>query len=177
MLDKSGIPFEVVRISPMSYYTGIKGKLGGLPVAERHDGLLMQETHPIARYIARTNGFYPTDPLECFYCDMYSLVYDPIINTTFKWILAMGGEKKKLYLVILDKIQEALTKCQAAFRPGKWMIGDGSKIMMCDFFYGRVYTDLMINPGSFISKPDRDAILKKNPEFAQFGEKFTADNQ
>ena len=133
----------------------------------------MQETHPIARYIARTNGFYPTDPLECFYCDMYSYVYDPIINTTFKWILAFGGEKKRLHALILTYIQEALTKCKAAFRPGKWMIGDGSKIMMCDFFYGRVYTDLMINPRSMFDKTQRDSMLKKNPEFVQFGEKFT----
>tara|TARA_B110000285_G_scaffold216680_1_gene264198 strand:- start:181 stop:399 length:219 start_codon:yes stop_codon:yes gene_type:complete len=57
------------------------------------------------------------------------------------------------------------------------MIGDGSKIMMCDFFYGRVYTDLLINPGSLFDQSQRDSMLKMNPEFAQFGEKFTADNQ
>ena len=58
---------------------------------------------------------------------------------------------------------EALTKVNAAFREGKWMIGDGSKIMMCDFFYGRVFTDLINNPGSMIAKADKDTIIAKFP--------------
>ena len=55
------------------------------------------------------------------------------------------------------------------------MIGDGSKIYMVDFFYGRVYTDLIINPKSFISQAHRDEIMKGCPAFKTFGEKFAKE--
>ena len=179
MMDYKGIPFEVQGINAVAYYTmGIKKKLGGLPVCERADGRLMNETQPIARYIARHNGLYPANPLEAYWNDRIALAYEPIIDGTFKWILAMGGEKKTLY----DKIHtETLPTCLKAvaehFREGKWMIGDGSKIYMCDFFWGRVYTDVMANPRSFIEQAHRQNILKACPGFKSFGEKFMQENQ
>jgi len=56
------------------------------------------------------------------------------------------------------------------------MVGDGSKIYMCDFFWGRVYTDLFANPRSFI-KADCQAIIAGCPAFKDFGEKFCQENQ
>ena len=94
MMDHAGLPFTVERIHPIKYFTGLNKKMGGLPVAERSDGKWMHETHPMARYIARHKGYYPTDPLECYYCDMYTLVYDPIINLTFQWIMAAKAKTK-----------------------------------------------------------------------------------
>ena len=32
-----------------------------------------------------------------------------------------------------------------------WLIGDGTKIYMCDFFVGSVYTDLFINKTSWMT--------------------------
>jgi len=32
-----------------------------------------------------------------------------------------------------------------------WLIGDGSKIYMCDFFIGSIYADLIANPTSWMS--------------------------
>lgn len=57
------------------------------------------------------------------------------------------------------------------------MVGDGSKIYMCDFFWGRVYTDLIANPNSFVTQADKDAITKGCPEFVEFGKKFEQENQ
>ena len=54
----------------------------------------MTETHAIARYIARYTGFYPSIPLEAYFCDKYSLIYDEIINNVFEWLLATGDSKK-----------------------------------------------------------------------------------
>ena len=125
--------------------------MGGLPVAQRADGFLMNETQPMGRYIARISGFYPTDPLECFWCDKYAYVYDPIINTVLKYLLTFDkGKKQAAYDELLVKIEECLKVCNDAFREGKFMIGDGSKIMMCDFFLGRTYTDHIANPKAFI---------------------------
>ena len=76
---------------------GIKKKMDGLPVGERADGSLMNETHPMARYIARHNGLYPTSPIEAYWNDKLAADYEPIINNCFKWIAAMGSEKKKFY--------------------------------------------------------------------------------
>ena len=56
------------------------------------------------------------------------------------------------------------------------MVGDGSKLYMCDFFYGRAYTDWIANPKSFISDADKKKILAGCPQFKLFGEKFMADN-
>ena len=95
MMDYKGIPFEVQTIGAIAYYTmGIKTKLGGLPVCERTDGALMNETHPMIRYIARHNGLYPTSPIEAYWNDKLAMDYDPIINGCFKWIIAIGAEKK-----------------------------------------------------------------------------------
>lgn len=57
------------------------------------------------------------------------------------------------------------------------MIGDGSKIYMCDFFWGRVYADLFYNPNSFLKQEDRDKIIAACPAFKDFGEKFVAENK
>jgi uncharacterized pyridoxamine 5'-phosphate oxidase family protein len=111
----------------------------------------MNETHPMIRYIARSHGYYPKDPLEAFYNDMYAMVYDPIINSVFPCLSTYGKEKSDAILTHIEKINEALAKAKPAFRPGKWMIGDGSKIYMCDFFYGKIHCDIIANPNSFIS--------------------------
>ena len=57
------------------------------------------------------------------------------------------------------------------------MVGDGSKIYMCDFFYGRVYADLIANPYSMITEKDKASILAGCPQFKDFGEKFMQENQ
>ena len=178
MMHRAGLPFEVRGINAIAYYTmGIKAKLGGLPVAERHDGTLMSETHPIARYVARHNGLYPTNPLDAYYNDKIALMYEPIINNCFKWILATGKAKKDQYNDIVTKhIPDCLKKVEQHFREGKWMVGNGDKIYMCDFFWGRVYTDIIANPKCFINKADRDSIVAGCPAFKTFGEKFMAEN-
>ena len=90
----------------------------------------------------------------------------------------MGDDKKKAYTAIHTEIMPAcLKKVEQHFRDGKWMIGDGSKIYMCDFFWGRVYTDVMANPRSFMEQAHRQNILKACPGFKSFGEKFMQENQ
>ena len=73
------------------YVTGAKKQYGGLPVAERSDGTFMNETQPLARYIARHNGYYPSDPIEAWYSDYYTNMYEPIINGTFKYLVLIGS--------------------------------------------------------------------------------------
>ena len=116
-------------------------------------------------------------PLESFHCDKYALLTDPIVDLTFKWLLAKGEIKTKLYREIIDKLKKLLADNKAAFREGKWMIGDGEKIMMCDFFWGRIYTDMLNNENSFLTKLDRNEILKEALEFKAFGDKFTEENK
>ena len=49
------------------------------------------------------------------------------------------------------------------------MIGDGSKIMMCDFFYGKLYCDNVANPHGFIKAADKKKIIAGCPSFEAFG--------
>ena len=65
MLDHAGQEHTKEGISLMNWYVmGGKKRFGGIPVAERSDGTFMNETQPLARYIARHNGYYPANPVE-----------------------------------------------------------------------------------------------------------------
>lgn len=58
-----------------------------------------------------------------------------------------------------------------------WLIGDGSKIYMCDFYVGHVYCDLFDNPGSWLKQEDKDRILSAAPNFVAYGKRFIAENK
>lgn len=67
MLDHAGVQVAKEGISLLNFYAmGGKKKYGGIPVAERKDGFFMNETQPMARYIARHNGYYPVNPWEAY---------------------------------------------------------------------------------------------------------------
>jgi len=90
----------------------------------------------------------------------------------------MGKEKKDLYTKMhSDVIPSCLKKVEHCFREGKWMIGNGDKIYMVDFFWGRVYTDYIANQYCYIEQAHRDAILKGCPAFKTFGDKFMKEQQ
>ena len=57
------------------------------------------------------------------------------------------------------------------------MIGNGDNIYMVDFFWGRVYADLIANPRCYLKQEHRDAVIKGCPAFKTFGEKFMKENQ
>ena len=81
MLAHTGKHF---RYEPQSFPSflvgGGKKKFGSLPVIERADGTFFKETVPMARYIARHNGYYPSDPMEAYKNDMFVEKYQPMIN-------------------------------------------------------------------------------------------------
>ena len=93
MLEYNNLTVEKVGLSIVSWYMGgYKKELGSIPVAVRSDGTLMSETAPIARYIARHNGLYPTVPIEAYWNDYITNMYEPIINGNFAYLTAMGGK-------------------------------------------------------------------------------------
>ena len=53
-----------------------------------------------------------------------------------------------------------------------WLIGDGSKIYMCDFFIGTIYTDVLGNNESWIDAKTRREFLDKAPKFEAYGKRF-----
>jgi len=76
----------------------------------------MNETQPVARYIARHNGYYPANPLEAFHCDFISNMCEPVINACSKWVSLLGGEKKAHYKkIVTEIIPGALKKVEKYF--------------------------------------------------------------
>ena len=71
MMAHAKIHVEKVEVGTIWYLTVGKGKMHGcgLPLFERSDGTFMNETVPVVRYIARHNGYWPTNPKDCFECD------------------------------------------------------------------------------------------------------------
>jgi hypothetical protein len=71
MMDHAGVHCERVELSPPWFILFGKKQMHGssLPIFERTDGTFMNETVPVNRYIARHNGYWPTNPRECYDCD------------------------------------------------------------------------------------------------------------
>ena len=89
--DFVGLKFKWVPITFAYWFTGGKKAYGGLPVVKRSDDSFMKETLPIARYIARHNGIYPSNPLECHECDWIADAWPPVIENVLKWNLEFGA--------------------------------------------------------------------------------------
>ena len=58
----------------------------------------------------------------------------------------------------------------------QWLIGDGEKIYVCDFFVGSIYADIFINGDSWISENEKLGFCIKYPKFKNFGERFCHEN-
>ena len=72
LLNHAGIAYERKQIDPIMFYAGsAKKTFGGLPVCQRTDGSYMFETVPMARYVARHHGYYPTNPKEIYMNDFF----------------------------------------------------------------------------------------------------------
>ena len=57
-----------------------------------------------------------------------------------------------------------------------WLIGDGTKIYLCDFFLGTIYTDIFSNGRSWLSPKERNSISSKFPKFMSYGDRFMLEN-
>ena len=106
MCDHAGLTIPKKEMTFVNWlFMGAKKNWGGsLPCAERSDGTFMNETQPIARYIARHNGYYPTDPIEQYWCDYWTNMYEPIIFNMNLLLGMFGSAKKVFYRKVVDEI-------------------------------------------------------------------------
>ena len=111
----------------------------------------MNETVPLGRYIARHHGYYPTDPMEAFKNDWLVEKYQPVINGMDAHLFKFGKEKKDMIHKVCTELLPNFFKLIEEYTKEGWLIGDGSKIYMCDFFIGSIYTDLFVNQSSWMS--------------------------
>ena len=177
MLSYANVPHENVDISfPKFFVGGVKKRFGSMPVIERSDGTFMKETPPMARYIARHNGLYPEDPIEAWRNDWIVEKFQPVINYFSAHCLAFG-KAKEAGIVKAYEIGDAFFPQIEEFCKDGWLIGDGSKIYMCDFFVGSFYTDSFSNPKSWVPKERKDGYAQKFPNFFAYGARFEAANQ
>ena len=73
-----------------------------------------------------------------------------------------------------DVLPEFLNQCN--LKDG-WLIGDGSKIYVCDFFLGTLYTDIFNNCYSWISPIEKQTFYSQFPKFEEYGKRFSDLNR
>ena len=111
----------------------------------------MKETVPMVRYIARLHGYYPADPLEAFRNDWFAEIYQGILNTIYYGKKSSAGAKKAVEVGLPEFFKKIEEYCKEG-----WLIGDGSKIYMCDFYIGSIYSDLFVNKKSWLTDKHRE---------------------
>ena len=80
----------------------------------------------MARYIARNNGLYPTNPLEAYQCDMLMDAWGSVLLAMNGWNFepstAAAKSKEKALNEILPKFFDKLKPYTSK---DEWLIGDG----------------------------------------------------
>ena len=151
MMNHAGINYERKQIHPVKFFGGSSKKtFNVLPVLQRSDGSYMRETVPMARYIARTHGYYPSNPVEAFRCDWFVQIYQPVINTMDLPAFMIGSTKTKQIKHNCEILLPEFFKKVEEFCKEGWLIGDGSKIYMCDFFVASILPDILENKYSWM---------------------------
>ena len=118
-------------------------------------------------------GYYPLDLTEQYRVDFISDAFYPLINATGAVFYA-GDKQKELLMELFEKKLPAFIKLiQPELDKGGWLVGN--KLTIADYWVGKLYTDLAINPNSY-GRAEWAAFLKKNPKFEQFGKRFFAEN-
>ena len=178
LLNHASINYERKQIHPVKFFGGSgKKTFGLLPVITRSDGSYMYETVPVARYISRVHGYYPISPRESFKCDQLIEKYQKIINVMDLSVFMFGSAAKaRVKLNCEDILPNYFKVIEEDCKEG-WLIGDGTKIYMCDFFVGSIYADLILNPTSWMPKNYKDSIKKSCPHYVAYGERFVAENK
>ena len=87
----------------------------------------MKETVPIARYIARHNGLYPTEPLDAWRNDWIIEQWADTLKY-FEFIFSFGKAKKERAEYLDKNFPEFLNKIKPFTSNRGWLIGDGSEI-------------------------------------------------
>ena len=179
LLNHANINYERKQKHPVKFLAGPDKKtFKSLPVLQRSDGTYMNETVPVARYISRVHGYYPANVLEIFRCDQIVEKFQPIINKVDAGCFMFGGARTKHETMVCTKLLPEFFKSLEEEMKEGWLIGDGSKIYMCDFFVGSIYADLIACPTSWMSKQKKllNDLKAACPIYMAYGERFVKEN-
>jgi hypothetical protein len=136
----------------------------------------MKETDPICRYICRFCDLYPTKPIDAYWNDYIIQWYQKFFNEVHASLLTFGAESKKNRAKSLATVlPEWLEKMKPYYKEG-WVVGDGQKFYMADFYIGTIWTDILNNPGTWIKPEERKVLCDQFPEFVAYGKRFEAEN-
>ena len=72
MLTHAKVEFEDVRFNGEQFKEAKesgKFEFGQVPAFETEDGKVLSQSAAILRYVARTNGYYPEDPMDQWFAD------------------------------------------------------------------------------------------------------------
>lgn len=88
-----------------------------------------------------------------------------------------GAKKAECIKEVTENLLPNYFKKIEEFCQEGWLIGDGSKIYMCDFFVASIYADLFINSKSWMTFDHRENIKAACPVYVAYAERFLAENR
>ena len=88
-----------------------------------------------------------------------------------------GKDKIKARATVFDNVLPEFLHEISINEIEQWLIGDGERIYLCDFFVGAIYADIFSNIKCWISDNEKEYFLMKWPKFKAYGERFNLENK
>ena len=143
LLDHAKVKYEDCRVTP-EIFAELKTSKGitGLPIWEEGNGMCMNESKALLRYLATCNGYYPKDPVTAWKADcIVDKFCTDILN---HWVPKMSAKDmdpaafKAGMEMIVKRLSEDLTHGK------KYLCGD--KISVADFAAFGILSSWSLNP-------------------------------
>ena len=126
------------------------------------------------RYFGKKYGYYPTDAKECYEVDKMSEDFYDQFDLFFTPMFCPPGPVQD---GATEKAIAALAKMCKEWEPrmAKGQFLFGAKMMTIDFWFGALYTNIIVNPDCNC-RDQWTAFLKAHPVYEKYGERFAAAN-
>ena len=170
MLSHAGVTYTDHHIS-FREWPELKSTMPGgqLPCLEFEDGKKMGESVAITRYLGRRYGYYPTDPMKAFECDMLLDMYADVIGKVYKPHFEREETKREAMMPgIVAAITKFLTNAKAYFSI------TSERLTIADFWIGSLYTNYLANPNIKFGKKEFAQLLVDFPTFEGYGKRYSA---
>ena len=146
MLSQAKVEFEDVRLTKEQFAEMKESgnlEFGQLPAFETEDGKFLSQSASIARYVARTNGFYPEDPMDQWFQDSSLDALSDLAQAAMKVHFAKEEEKQEAIANYMGKVMPAFLEKMDKRLDGKKFLG-GDKMMYADFALAAFFTSPMM---------------------------------
>lgn len=180
VLNHKKVKFEDCRLKQEQWDNEMKPKYPGkgLPMWIEKDGMPMNESKALLRYLGTVHGYYPKDAKLAWACDKMVDNWEPMVDSVGGPLAFGTAGPDFLETVYLKKYQEMcdLAKHCLTKIGGKFLCGD--KMCIADFAFASKYFNMVENPnfpmGEAYTKPGKE-IFEKEPLLCKYIECLRAE--